>query len=314
MAAVGTGMVPSTVWVKTGTHSVMLRPAADDPATMADNIRETLEGLPAIAPVPCPEHTLDQLCTVYTLADVHIGMLAWQDETGESYDTEKASDRVRKWVSYCVDQSPASDEAVILDVGDLTHADDQTNQTRARGHVLDVDTRHYKTQDVTIETIAAAVEIALTKHRRVRVRIMRGNHNPHAYIGIMFAMSERYRNNPRVEIERTPMDFFAMQWGSCMIASHHGDKAKAAGLILEMADRYAGMWGQTRYRYLFTGHMHHHKSQDIGGVRWEQLSSVSPKDAYAASYPFSGRADMQSITYHKERGEISRVRVSNWME
>jgi len=32
-------------------------------------------------------------------------------------------------------------------------------------------------------------------------------------------------------------------------------------------------------------------------------------DAYAATHAYSGRSEMQAITYHKDRGEISRHRV-----
>jgi len=313
MDAVGTGMVPSTVWVKTGTHSVMLRPEVDT-TSVAEAMRDALDGMSAIEPVEPPNHTESDLLTCYTLADVHMGMMAWGKETGEDYDTHIASDRVKKWISHCVSQAPASDEALILDVGDLTHADDQKNMTPGSGHILDVDTRHFRTVDVTIKTIAAAIEIALTKHSTVRIRIMRGNHDCNTYIAIMFALAERYRNEPRVDVIKDPMDFFVHVWGQVMIGAHHGDKAKAQSLVLHMADRFADLWGQTRWRFLFTGHLHNHKSQDIGGVTWEQLRAITAKDAYAAGYPFSARSEMQAITYHKDRGEVSRVRVSNWME
>jgi hypothetical protein len=70
------------------------------------------------------------------------------------------------------------------------------------------------------------------------------------------------------------------------------------------------MWGRTKFRFLFTGHLHHHKSADIGGVQWEQLRAVTAKDAYAVAHGYTARAEMQAVTYHKERGEVSRVRVN----
>lgn len=316
MAAVGTNMEPRLVWAKTknddGTsYSVLLRPEVDN-SSVHDAIAEAMSNIPAVDPVAPPAVSMDDLMTVYTLADVHIGMMAWGRECGEDYDTNIATQRVKDWVGRCIAQSPQSKEAIILDVGDLTHADDTTNRTPASGHVLDVDTRHFRTIDMTIQAIAFSVDIALRHHEIVRVRIMRGNHNPHAYIAIMFALAERYRNEPRVDVIKDPADFFAHTWGRVMLAAHHGDRAKAQGLVLHMADAFPEMWGATRWRYLFSGHLHHHKSQDIGGVTWEQLRAVTSKDAYAAGYPFSARSEMQAITYHKERGEVSRVRVSNY--
>jgi len=48
---------------------------------------------------------------------------------------------------------------------------------------------------------------------------------------------------------------------------------------------------------------------DAGGVQVEQLRAVSAKDAYAASHAYSAKSEMQAVTYHKDRGEISRHRV-----
>ena len=81
-------------------------------------------------------------------------------------------------------------------------------------------------------------------------------------------------------------------------------------MVFFMADEYAPMWGRTRHRFLFTGHLHHHKSADIGGVQWEQLRAVTERDAYAVGHAYTARAQLQAITYHKTRGEVMRVKVA----
>lgn len=281
------------------------------PEDIAAKIREALEGMASAPIIPPPMFSDADLLTIYPIADVHIGMKAWGKETGEDYDTDLAGERVRSWVAQCVASSPASETAIILGVGDLTHADDQTNMTPRSKHVLDVDTRHFKTLDVTISAMATAIETAAAKHKRVIVRILPGNHDTHTYMAVMFALSERYRDDPRISVQKVPGEFFAHEFGKVMIASHHGDKAKADRLVMFLADMYPELWGRTRFRFLFTGHLHHHKSQDLGGVQWEQLRAVTPKDAYAASHAYSARAQLQSITFHRERGEVSRVKVSS---
>ena len=42
------------------------------------------------------------------------------------------------------------------------------------------------------------------------------------------AMAERYRNTPRVTVQREPSEFFVYQFGDVLIAAHHGHRAKAA--------------------------------------------------------------------------------------
>lgn len=316
MQAVGTGLVPAMAWVKTAAtdtspaYSVLLKPAQDAPEDAAERIRAALEGMEPAKPVAMPDHHDDDLLTVYPLADCHVGAMAWHRETGEDYDTAIAVNRIREWVGRAVDASPASGHAVILDVGDLTHADDQTNQTPRSRHQLDVDTRHFRTLEVTIAALAYAVEYALQKHAQVTVRILPGNHNVTSFMTIVFALAERYRNEPRVTVEKNPSEFWVMQFGDCLFAAHHGHGGKPERMVLFLADEYAQIWGATRHRVLYTGHLHHLKAADIGGCTWEQLRALTARDAYAVSNAFSARAQLQGITYHRTRGEVMRVKVA----
>lgn len=274
-----------------------------------DRIREAMADVRPLPPVKAPEHVTEDLLTLYPIADLHAGMQAWGRETGEDYDTKIAIERLQSWVGQCVDLAPPSETAVVLGVGDLLHADDQTNMTPASKHILDTDTRHYKTLEVTIDAMKAIIEYAAQKHRRVLVRVLPGNHDKHAYIAVLMALANRYINDNRIKVQNVPNEFFIHQFGKVMLAAHHGDKAKADRMVHFIADEHAEIWGRTRHRFLWTGHLHHHKSQDIGGVQWEQLRAMTAKDAYATSHAYSARAQMQAITYHRERGEIQRVKV-----
>jgi hypothetical protein len=314
MDALGMQVQPGVAWIKTKPtewqpgYSYMVK-IGDEEIDVLDRIREAFADLKPAEPTPAPAYADEDLLTVYPLADVHIGMQAWGRETGEDYDTNIAAARVRSWIGMCINSAPDAHTAVIVDVGDLTHADDQTNATPRSKHVLDVATRFYRTIDITVETLGASVDLALQKHARVIVKILPGNHNPHSYLAILFALAQRYRNEPRVTVEKEPGEFWVHEHGRVMLAAHHGDKAKADRMVHFLADQYAEMWGRTKHRYLFTGHLHHHKSQDIGGVQWEQLRAITARDAYAASHAYTARAQMQAITYHRERGEIQRVKV-----
>lgn len=312
--AVGTGLNPVLAWAKTkrddGTsYSVLLRPEPVPIDSLIDQIRDALDGFPALPEITAPQHSDADLLTLYPIADAHIGMMAWGKETGEDYDIGTARERLVTWMGRCVQSSPASGIAVVLDVGDLLHADDQTDMTPKSKHALDVDTRHYRTVQTTIDTMAAAIELAAAKHPRVIVRILPGNHNPTSYLAIMFALAERYRDTPHIEVQKIPGEFFAYQFGKVLLAAHHGDKAKAERMVMFLADQYAPMWGRTVYRYLWTGHLHHHKSADIGGVTWEQLRALTARDAYSVSHSYTARAQLQAVTYQRDRGEVQRVKV-----
>lgn len=299
-------------WIKTKEASLYFRmaPTSVDEQSMLERIHEALADVPSAPPVPPPTISAPDLLALYPVADAHVGMLAWGAETGEDYDTRIASARICDWMQRVSAAMPPADTAVILDIGDLVHADDSTNQTPSGKHNLDVDTRYYRTLDVVIWTMVQATDIALRKHKKVIVAVIPGNHDPHVSGAVLFSLAAHYRDEPRVEVVKKPGEFFIMEWGKVLLAAHHGDKAKANRLVLNLADRWPEMWGRTRHRFLFTGHLHHHKSEDIGGVQWEQLRALTAKDAYAISHAYSARAQLQGIVYHKEEGVKFRTYVN----
>lgn len=300
----GDGRVISQ-WVKTRSDDI-------DPIELAERLRNALEGMDPAPAVPRPDSTDADLLTIYPVADAHIGMRAWTRETGESYDTDIAVARLRDWVGRLVASSPPSKEAVLIDLGDMMHMDDGTNQTPASKHNLDVDGRYFRTLELAIQAMADAVHLALAKHDLVHVVIIAGNHNPHSYMAVLFALAERFRDNPRVNVRKDPREFWVHRFGDCLLSAHHGDKAKPDRLVMFLADEYAADWGATKHRYLWTGHLHHHKSADIGGVRWEQLRAMTARDAYAYTHAYSARSQLQAITLHRTAGEIQRQSVSSY--
>jgi hypothetical protein len=83
---------------------------------------------------PAPVHSQDDLLSVYAIGDPHLGLFSWAAETGEDFDLKIAERLTTSAVARLVSCSPDSSEALILELGDLLHADDSTNQTRT--HLL----------------------------------------------------------------------------------------------------------------------------------------------------------------------------------
>jgi len=314
MDAIGTEMEPTLMWVKTkneeGTsHSVLLKPKKDSPSDLAERVRSILEAMAPVAPTTMPLYADNDLLTIIPLSDVHIGQLSWGRETGTPYDTKIACERVKDWVGRVVDAAPPCGQAIILSNGDLFHTDDQTNQTPAHRHQLDTDSRFFRTLEMGVEAMAAAVDYALRKNDHVTVGIIPGNHDPHSYLVVLMSLAQRYRNEPRVTVVMEPGEFFIYKFGKCMFAAHHGHRSQPKDIVGMLANDYAVMWGQTTHRFLFTGHKHHLQAADIYGVQWMQLRPLTERDAHAKGGAWISRAQLLGITYHREWGEVQRVSV-----
>jgi len=309
--AVNTNMRPTLAWAKTknedGTsYSVLLKPEPLPDETL-DRIREAFEGMePAKLAAP-PANVMADLCTVYPLMDVHFGMLAWGRETGaQDYDISTATDDMRRAFAKVAAITPDSKSCVVLVGGDFFHADDDRAETPQSKHKLDVDGRQFKVLDRGITLIAEVLEAARAKHEYVLVRVLRGNHDPHAHMVLTFALSAHYREEPRVTVEKDPRDIFMYHWGRCLIAAHHGDRAKPQQLTLYLSD-ICPFWSETRHRFCFTGHPHHDRALDTGPLKWESLRAFCPPDSYASGMGYATRRAMQALTFHRQDGLILRA-------
>lgn len=313
MEAVGTGIVPAGMWIKTGkdedgvSRSVYLKPAQEPVEDILEKIAAAFESVqPAVAVTP-PESVMDDLCTVWPVMDLHLGMRAWGAETGEQdYDLGLACQDLRYAFAKVLALTPASKEAVLILGGDTLHADDDKAETPQSKHKLDVDGRQFKVTDTAIQIISEIIETLLGKHAFLTVRVLRGNHDPNAHRTLTFALAERYRDEPRILVEKDPRDLFMKQWGRAAIFAHHGDRGKPDRMALYISD-VCPFWSQTKHRHYLVGHVHHDHAKDIGPLRYESLRAFCPPDSYAAGMGYGPRRALQALTFHNRDGLVLRA-------
>lgn len=250
--------------------------------------------------------------TLYPLPDLHLGLFAWGKETGEDWDMPIAIDAYQTGMSRINAASPASENAIILGGGDLLHADNSENRTMKSGNTLDVDTRYSKVLGMAGELLVYQIELALTKHKTVHVRILPGNHDEHSAIAMTWFLHAWYRETDRVIIDTDPSLFWWFEFGKTMLAATHGHAAKLLDMPAIMASRWREVWGRTEHAYAHGFHVHH-KTQRVfeaGGAITESHQAPTAQDAYHHQHGYLAGRSLSSITYHKDAGEIGRARIT----
>ena len=269
-----------------------------------DTLAEPLKGL--AVPVKAPKQCLADSLSSYLIGDGHFGMYAWGEETGEDFDTSIASRDLRAAIDLLVASAPPSQQAALVDVGDMLHADNRSNATPASGNLLDVDTRFQRVIRVTVDALRYCIGRMLQKHAVVEVFITPGNHNPDSAGWMAMVLEAYYRNEPRVRIERSPSKFFYRRFGKVLIGITHGDKIKLPELPSIMAADRAEDWGQTKHRYWWTGHIHHTKHQEYRGCFVESFNTLAASDAWHHASGYRSARQMQRIDLDREHGIYSR--------
>ncbi len=274
--------------------------------------REAFAG--AIPPAPAsvaPVEIAEDLLTVLPLADLHLGMLSWGRETGASYDLAIAERLFRATLGRLIDQAPHSAVCVLLGLGDLTHANDDTARTKASGNVLDVDGRHDKVVLATVRLVTWAVERALAKFGRVVVRLLKGNHDPDVAYGLAVAVAMRFEADPRVEVDLSPSLFWFYRWGEVGLMATHGHNVKPDRMPAILADH----WRITRqvpalFGRCYFGHIHHETAKADGHTKAESFGTLAPPDGWHAGRAYNAERAAAVITHHKRQPDYLRGVVS----
>jgi hypothetical protein len=257
-------------------------------------------------PLPPRDSYDDDLLCVYPMGDPHLGMFAWAQETGQDFDLNIAEANLVAAVDSLVAGAPAAREALIINLGDFFHADNSTNQTLRSHNALDVDTRWSKVLRVGIRTMRRCIDKALEKHAKVRVICEIGNHDDHSSIMLALCLAQYYEREPRVEIDTSPAKFHWHRFGKNLIGVTHGDTLKPADLPGVMACDRAKDWGETDYRYWYTGHVHHDSLKEFPGVTVETFRTLAPGDAWHRSKGYRSGQDMKMDVLHRKFGKIRR--------
>ena len=307
--SVGTNMIPTLAWAKTKpdengmAYSVLLKPEPLPDDTL-NRIRAAFEDMKPAEPVAPPGNVMADLCNVIPLFDVHFGMLAWGRETGvQNYDMEVATGDLKYAFEKVLSLTPVAEQAILIIGGDFFHADDNTSETPANRHKLDVDGRYHKIIEQAVEVLGYVIGRVQSRHRKTIVRVLRGNHDVNSHVALKFALSQRYRKDGSVEVDMDPRDFFMAQWGRSAIFAHHGDKAPPERMTLYVSD-VCPFWSETRHRHFYTGHVHKDTARDVGPLRWESLRAFCPPDSYAAGMGYAGRRALRIDTYHRVDGRV----------
>lgn len=255
------------------------------------------------------------LMTVYPLGDPHIGLLSYASETNKNWDLTIAEAMFLPLFDKLVATAPASEECVIVDLGDFWHYDGMEQKTMRSGHKVDADGRPSKMVQVGFRIMRQMIDSALRVHKKVHVKIMPGNHDDLGSIFLRTALFHIYEKETRVTVDQSPSVFQFFDWGQNLIGIHHGDKCRAQQLPMVMAADQPLLWGSTKYRKWLIGHFHNDSSviyngKELQGCTAETFRTIVANEGYAHEAGYRSDQDGKAIVFHKDYGEVERYTVN----
>lgn len=246
------------------------------------------------------------------LADIHFGLLATKELTGENYNTDIARDRVRYVISDILNKIQGRNiSQIVFLIGNDGINSDNINNTTTKGTPQDSETNWFELirqfTDLMIETIDMLLLVA-----PVKCYLVPSNHDLHSTFGVCETLKAWYREEENVEIinEATERKYF--QYGENMIGFSHDAKDKNVAKI--MAAEEPNMWGDTRFKYFFIAHLHHEIVSDDYGVDIRRLPTISGKSYWSNKQGYVGtKKQSQAFIFNKECG-LEEILITNILD
>jgi len=257
-------------------------------------------------PSPAPQFVDADLLNLVAVPDWHAGLMAWRRSTGADYDLRIAADCLAQTLGRVIPRLPPAGAGILLALGDTTHTNDARNVTPKSAHQLDVDGRYLKIMEIATTALIGGVDMMLDHHTTVEAVIIPGNHDPEAAQMLALVLRAWFRNDPRVTVWDGGGDWWKRQHGKVMIAATHGHKIRQQQMAGYAAAEWPEMWGATRARFAFSGHVHHERTLDTPGMLCEAMRPVTDRDAYAAGAWHSQR-EISGMTFSADGFRVSRV-------
>jgi len=309
------GISPENVkhlWTKEGNSSVFIKnPLYSEPEVktyfdLRDQIIKDLQKYSPTFPKIQRAKSQDSHCFVVDPADVHIGKLASLTETGNEYNSDMAVNRVLEGVDGLLHKSANFDIDKIVFIGgnDILHVDTPRSTTTA-GTPQDTCDMWYdnflRAKDLYVSVLEKLASVA-----DVHFVFCPSNHDFQSGFFLADTIATYFRKCSNITFDVSLRHRKYMKYHDNLLGFTHGDGAKVNDLPMLMADE-SEHWSQCPRRYVYSHHVHHKFSKDLGRVAVESVRSPSGTDGWHHRNGFVSRKAVEGFIHCPRWGQVSRI-------
>ena len=254
-------------------------------------------------------------CLILDPSDIHVGKLAVNHESGESYDVKKAVSIVDSGIDSLLQKAAGFplDKIIFVIGNDCLHIDSSSSPVTTGGTSQDMDGKWHDAflaaRDMYIRAIEKCLPLA-----DVEIIFVPSNHD--FMSGFMLAQTIKayFRKSKNITFDVSIAHRKYTSFGNNLLSFSHGDGAKIADTPLLMATERPEMWSNSVHRYIYLHHIHHKQTnkfmisgKDFIGVTAEYLRSPSASDAWHAKKGYRSPKAVEAFIHSYDNGQVARL-------
>ncbi len=267
-----------------------------------DTMRNVFEGLTIPTPKKYKYASSGTMLEI-GMPDIHMGKLAWADQTGEDhYDIKIAGRRSKATIENFLARA-GTHEKILFPIGqDFFHIDNTSNETTA-GTRMDVDGRWEKLYREGVEFLVWAVA-ELRRLAPVDIFYVPGNHDKMLSYCAVVTLAQAFAKADGVTVDLAPTPRTYRSFGKCLVGFSHGKEGKRIEKLMQVEQPI--MWGKSLWREFHLSDLHHETVWEDGGIIFRRISSITSTDGWHADKGFKGAVrKAQAFEWDKELGLIN---------
>ena len=247
----------------------------------------------------------DKYIAVISPTDFHWGKYA-SEMTGDPYNRDIARERLfstTKEILRRVVKRGRPEKIVVALGGDGLHFDTYQKKT-TMGTPQDADGTPEEIAWTWIELcrdyICMVAQVA-----PVELFVIPGNHDRFTSVFLRAAMKGWFHNISCVSVVEILSPRQYMKYGKSMIGFLHGDIGKVSDWPAIMAGEEPEMWGQTKHKFIFTGHYHTERElPTFGNVTVYRMPSLAGTDLWHHNSGYKSRKALVCYIIDETKGVI----------
>jgi hypothetical protein len=247
-------------------------------------------------------------CLVVDAADIHLGKICRSFETGETYNSQIAVQRVRDGLKGIIQKASGfhKNKVIFIAGNDILHVDN-AHGTTTRGTKQDTDGMWYDNFMMAKRLLVEIIETLLTI-ADVEVVYNPSNHDfTHGFM-LLDSVSSWFHNCKQVTFDNDMRHRKYTVYGNNLIGTTHMDGIKVDKLHALMAEEASEHWHACKHRYFFGHHVHHTSAKDVFSVCIETLRSPSGTDGWhhRAGFQHAPKA-VVGFLHHETQGQVAKL-------
>lgn len=234
------------------------------------------------------------------IADLHLNKFS------DDYDMEMARTRFNNAIDTFLSETSA--EECIFIIGEDYFNIDTINKTTTKGTPQDTEVDVYKMFDFGLKLMIETLHTLSVFFDKVNVILIQGNHDKLLSYMLVKALEHYNFEKGNIVFNSEIKSRKYIEYGNSLIGLGHLDTENKKQKQFLMQNEVKEMYGKSKYNYFISGHLHNYSVEEIGGVQYIRLPSLSGSDNWHNEMGYITQTKSAiALEFNKDKGMFKKI-------